>query len=61
MVYLATALLTPSIRHLPAHNYFHKTHPHIMIAPITGRLRKRFWLDVSCALGLGIASGYAYW
>jgi len=32
-----------------------------MIAPITGKLRKRFWLDVGVALGLGIAGGYAYW
>ncbi|KAF9466105.1 cytochrome-c oxidase subunit VIIa [Collybia nuda] len=32
-----------------------------MIAPITGMLRKRFWLDISCAIGLGTASGYAYW
>ncbi|KAF9530449.1 cytochrome-c oxidase subunit VIIa [Crepidotus variabilis] len=32
-----------------------------MIAPITGKLRKRFWLDVGCALGLGISGGYAYW
>jgi len=32
-----------------------------MIAPITGKLRKRFWLDMGVALGLGIAGGYAYW
>ncbi|KAJ3555382.1 hypothetical protein NM688_g2609 [Phlebia brevispora] len=31
------------------------------IAPITGKLRKRFWLDVSCALGLGISAGYTFW
>ncbi|EKM50502.1 uncharacterized protein PHACADRAFT_105071 [Phanerochaete carnosa HHB-10118-sp] len=31
------------------------------IAPITGKLRKRFWLDFSCALGLGISAGYAFW
>lgn len=31
------------------------------IAPITGRLRKRFWLDLTCALGTGVAAGYAYW
>ncbi|KAH9066702.1 COX7A, subunit VIIa of cytochrome c oxidase [Lactarius psammicola] len=31
------------------------------IAPITGKLRKRLWLDLSCALGLGISSAYAYW
>jgi cytochrome c oxidase subunit 7 len=30
-------------------------------APITGKLRKRLWLDLSCALGLGISSAYAYW
>ncbi|KIK08827.1 hypothetical protein K443DRAFT_83836 [Laccaria amethystina LaAM-08-1] len=32
-----------------------------MIAPITGKLRKRFWLDVGCSIGLGVAAGYAYW
>ncbi|KAI9458102.1 hypothetical protein F5148DRAFT_1221109 [Russula earlei] len=31
------------------------------IAPITGKLRKRLWLDLSCALGLGISTAYAYW
>jgi cytochrome c oxidase subunit 7 len=31
------------------------------IAPITGKLRKRLWLDLSCALGFGISSAYAYW
>ncbi|KAH9995396.1 cytochrome-c oxidase subunit VIIa [Russula compacta] len=31
------------------------------IAPITGKLRKRLWLDLSCGLGLGIAGAYAYW
>jgi cytochrome c oxidase subunit 7 len=31
------------------------------IAPITGMLRKRFWLDVGCSLGLGVTGGYAYW
>ncbi|TFY78042.1 hypothetical protein EWM64_g5972 [Hericium alpestre] len=31
------------------------------IAPITGKLRKRFWVDLSTALGLGISGGYAYW
>ncbi|KAF4611135.1 hypothetical protein D9613_006984 [Agrocybe pediades] len=31
------------------------------IAPITGKLRKRFWLDVTSAFGLGIGAGYAYW
>jgi len=31
------------------------------IAPITGKLRKRLWVDLSIALGLGVASGYAYW
>ena len=31
------------------------------IAPITGKLRKRFWLDVSLALGTGIAAGYTFW
>ncbi|KAI0343004.1 cytochrome-c oxidase subunit VIIa [Trametopsis cervina] len=31
------------------------------IAPITGKLRKRFWLDLTTALGTGVAAGYAYW
>jgi len=31
------------------------------IAPITGKLRKRFWLDLGCAFGLGVSAGYAYW
>ncbi|KAI0825795.1 cytochrome-c oxidase subunit VIIa [Irpex lacteus] len=31
------------------------------IAPITGKLRKRFWLDLTCALGTGVAAGYAFW
>ncbi|KAH8108331.1 cytochrome-c oxidase subunit VIIa [Phellopilus nigrolimitatus] len=31
------------------------------VAPITGTLRKRFFTDLSLALGLGFASGYAYW
>ncbi|GAB5592572.1 hypothetical protein Unana1_07472 [Umbelopsis nana] len=31
------------------------------IAPITGKLRKRFILDVSVALGLGFTGGYAWW
>lgn len=31
------------------------------IAPIVGKLRKRLWLDASCAFGLGISAAYAYW
>jgi hypothetical protein len=31
------------------------------IAPITGKLRKHFWLDVGVALGLGLGGAYAYW
>lgn len=31
------------------------------IAPITGKLRKRFWLDFSVALGMGVSAGYAFW
>ncbi|KAG9098312.1 hypothetical protein FS749_004122 [Ceratobasidium sp. UAMH 11750] len=31
------------------------------IAPITGKLRKRLILDLSAALGLGVAAGYGYW
>ncbi|KAJ7696591.1 hypothetical protein B0H17DRAFT_402468 [Mycena rosella] len=31
------------------------------IAPITGMLRKRFWLDISTGLGLGLSAGAAFW
>ncbi|EMD38958.1 hypothetical protein CERSUDRAFT_81752 [Gelatoporia subvermispora B] len=31
------------------------------IAPITGKLRKRFWLDLTVSLGLGVSAGYAFW
>ena len=31
------------------------------IAPITGKFRKRFWLDLTTALGLGVSAGYAFW
>lgn len=31
------------------------------IAPITGKLRKGFWRDISLALSLGLGSGYAFW
>ncbi|KAJ6515078.1 cytochrome-c oxidase subunit VIIa [Mycena polygramma] len=31
------------------------------IAPITGMLRKRFWLDISTGLGLGVSAGAAFW
>jgi cytochrome c oxidase subunit 7 len=31
------------------------------IAPITGKLRKRLWLDLSSAFALGISSAYGYW
>ncbi|PSR82616.1 hypothetical protein EW026_g4719 [Hermanssonia centrifuga] len=31
------------------------------IAPITGMLRKRFWLHLTCASGLGVSAGYAFW
>jgi len=31
------------------------------IAPIVGKLRKRFFIDIACALGLGVSAGYAYW
>lgn len=31
------------------------------IAPITGKLRKRFWLDLTTALGLGVSAGYTFW
>ena len=32
-----------------------------MIRPITGKLRKRFWLDLTTSLGLGTSAGYAFW
>lgn len=35
--------------------------PTMPIAPITGKLRKRFWLDLSVALGMGVSAGYAFW
>ena len=35
--------------------------PTMSIAPITGKLRKRFWLDLTTALGLGVSAGYAFW
>ena len=31
------------------------------IAPITGKLRKRLWLDITTAAGLGTFSAYGYW
>ncbi|EAU90499.1 hypothetical protein CC1G_00883 [Coprinopsis cinerea okayama7 len=31
------------------------------IAPITGILRKRFWLDMGCSLGLAVTGAYAFW
>ncbi|KAF8634575.1 hypothetical protein AX17_004165 [Amanita inopinata Kibby_2008] len=31
------------------------------IAPITGKLRKHFWIDIGCAASLGISAAYAYW
>ncbi|KII87320.1 hypothetical protein PLICRDRAFT_113296 [Plicaturopsis crispa FD-325 SS-3] len=31
------------------------------IAPITGKLRKRLWLDLSFGIGLGVTSAYAFW
>ncbi|KAK7025249.1 cytochrome c oxidase subunit 9, mitochondrial [Favolaschia claudopus] len=31
------------------------------IAPITGMLRKRFWLDISTGLGLGVSAAAAFW
>lgn len=49
---------------LPNHNHHHHHHhrpPRTMIAPITGKLRKRLWVDLSTALGLGTAGAYIYW
>lgn len=50
-------------RPLPLFNKPHSppTHLTMPIVPITGKLRKRLWLDLSCGLGLGIAGAYAYW
>ena len=31
------------------------------VAPITGTLRRNFFLNLSAALGLGTAAGYTYW
>ncbi|KAI6149513.1 hypothetical protein BKA82DRAFT_128202 [Pisolithus tinctorius] len=31
------------------------------IAPITGMLRKRLWLDLSVGLGLGVTAAYGFW
>lgn len=42
-------------------NAYNSLHIIMPIAPITGKLRKRLWLDLSCAFGLGISSAYAYW
>ena len=44
------------VRHFPS-----TTTATMPIAPITGKLRKQFWLDIGCAFGLGISAGYAYW
>lgn len=32
-----------------------------MIAPIVGKLRKRFIVDIGAGLGLGLAGGFTYW
>ena len=39
----------------------HSSTHQMAIAPITGKLRKRFWVDLTTALGLGVGAGYAYW
>ncbi|KAF2686102.1 cytochrome c oxidase family protein-like protein [Lentithecium fluviatile CBS 122367] len=31
------------------------------VKPITGMLRRAVVLDISVAMGLGVASGYAWW
>ncbi|KAE9394747.1 cytochrome-c oxidase, subunit VIIa, partial [Gymnopus androsaceus JB14] len=31
------------------------------IAPIVGKLRKRFFFDLTLSLGLGTSAAYAYW
>lgn len=62
----AGARLAPDILHNvhdPNTNDHLSTHAddEMAIAPITGKLRKRFWLDLTCALGTGVAAGYAFW
>lgn len=39
----------------------HKAAKAMPIAPITGKLRKRLWLDLSTSLGLGTACAYFFW
>ena len=53
----------PILLHCLCLAFPHKSnHLHLMpIAPITGKLRKRLLLDLSTALGFGVAAGYAYW
>lgn len=36
-------------------------HTTMPIAPITGMLRKRLWLDLSVGLGLGVTAAYGFW
>ena len=50
----------PSLSKPPLPSTPPSTHQ-MAIAPITGKLRKRFWVDVTTALGLGVGAGYAYW
>lgn len=32
-----------------------------MLAPITGKMRKKIILDLSAAIGFGTAGAFAYW
>ena len=54
------ALGSPSVQANHHHRPSPSTHQ-MAIAPITGKLRKRFWVDLTTALGLGVGAGYAYW
>lgn len=55
---LPSTLLDARFRLSPAPKQPSITMP---IAPITGKLRKRFWLDLTVAMGLGVSFGYAFW
>ena len=52
---------TGQLAHPRTHRKINDEIIEMAIAPITGKLRKRFWLDLSVALGLGVSAGYAFW
>jgi hypothetical protein len=57
---MTNPLQLPNPRHAPT-LFSTFSSANMAIAPITGMLRKRFWVDISSSLGLGVAVGYAYW